>query len=124
MLIVAVIALIAAGWYFRDSKTLVSAATSAQAFVKDVLPDGGKATAKADAEKAAKAASAAAAKPAPAAVEAKASAPGEAVVSNGGVVVASADGGATDEAAAKKARLDELKRKAAETAKKRKDGGA
>ena len=51
ILIVAVIALIAAGWYFRDSKTLVSAATSAQAFVKDVLPDGGKATAKADAEK-------------------------------------------------------------------------
>jgi len=51
ILIVAVIALIAAGWYFRDSKTLVSAATSAQAFVKDVLPDDGKAAAKADAEK-------------------------------------------------------------------------
>ena len=51
MLIVAVIALIAAGWFFRDSKPLVSAATSAQAFVKDVLPDDGKAAAKADAEK-------------------------------------------------------------------------
>ncbi|CAN5376065.1 hypothetical protein BH10CHL1_BH10CHL1_15610 [soil metagenome] len=82
------------------------------------------AKAKADAEKAAKAASVAAAKPAPAAVEAKATATGD-VVSNGGVtVVTSADGGVSDEAAAKKARLDELKRKAAETAKKRKDSGA
>ena len=51
IVIVAVTALVAAGWYFRDSKPLVSAATSAQAFVKDVLPDDGKAAAKADAEK-------------------------------------------------------------------------
>jgi len=79
---------------------------------------------KADAEKAAKAASAAAAKPTPVAAEANATATGEAVASNGGVVVASADGGASDEAAAKKARLDELKRKAVETARKRKEGGA
>ena len=51
IVIVAVAALAGAGWFFRDSKTLVSAATSAQQFVKDALPDDGKATAKADAEK-------------------------------------------------------------------------
>ena len=53
MLIVAVIALIAAGWFFRDSKPLVSAATSAQAFVKDVLPDNSYTVAKTNAEKSA-----------------------------------------------------------------------
>ncbi len=84
------------------------------------------AKAKADAEKAAKAAiaSAAAAKPATETSATKTTATGDAVPSNGGAVVASADGGASDEAAAKKARMDELKRKAAETARKRKEGGA
>ena len=37
--IVVVAALAAAGWFFRDSPLLRGAATSTQAFVKDVLPD-------------------------------------------------------------------------------------
>ncbi len=83
---------------------------------------------KADAEKAAKAVSAAAvASKLPtggtAGVSVTTATVADAGASNGGAVVASADG-ASDEAAAKKARLDELKRKAAETARKRKEGGA
>ena len=49
----AVIALAAAGWFFRDSATLRGAASSTQAFVKDVLPDNSYTVAKTSAEKSA-----------------------------------------------------------------------
>jgi hypothetical protein len=51
--IVAVAALAGAGWYFRDSATLRGAASSAQTFVKDALPDNSYTVAKTDAEKSA-----------------------------------------------------------------------
>ena len=51
--IAAAIALAAAGWYFRDSATLRGAASSTQAFVKDVLPDNSYTVSKAKAEKSA-----------------------------------------------------------------------
>ena len=54
-IIVAVAAVIAlaAGWFFRDSETLRGAASSTQAFVKDVLPDNSYTVAKAKGEKSA-----------------------------------------------------------------------
>ena len=82
------------------------------------------AKARADAEKAARAAAEAAKpKPTPEQVAASSTDTTQATVSNGATTVVAADGGST-EADAKKARLDELKRKAAEAAKKRKEGGA
>ena len=51
--IAAVIALAAAGWFFRDSEMLRGAASSTQAFVKDVLPDNSYTVAKGKAEKSA-----------------------------------------------------------------------
>ena len=82
------------------------------------------AKARADAEKAARAAAEAAKpKPTPEQVAASSTDTTQATVSNGATTVVAADGGSA-EADAKKARLDELKRKAAEAAKKRKEGGA
>jgi len=87
--------------------------------------DRAKAEAKArtDAEKAARAAAEAAKpKPTPEQVAASSTDTAQAAVSDGTTAVAAANG--STEADAKKARLDELKRKAAEAAKKRKEGGA
>jgi hypothetical protein len=50
---VALIALVAVGWFFRDSATLRGAASSAQTFVKDALPDNSYTAAKPNAEKSA-----------------------------------------------------------------------
>ena len=81
------------------------------------------AKARADAEKAARAAAEAAKpKPTPEQVAASSTDTMQAAVSDGTTAVAAANG--STEADAKKARLDELKRKAAEAAKKRKEGGA
>lgn len=81
------------------------------------------AKARADAEKAARAAAEAAKpKPTPEQVAASSTDTAQAAVSDGTTAVAAANG--STEADAKKARLDELKRKAAEAAKKRKEGGA
>ena len=81
------------------------------------------AKARADAEKAARAAAEAAKpKPTPEQVAASSTDITQAAVSDGTTAVAAANG--STEADAKKARLDELKRKAAEAAKKRKEGGA
>ena len=54
IVIVAVAVLAGAGWFFRDSPTLRDAASSTQAFVKDVLPDNSYTVAKAKAEKSAR----------------------------------------------------------------------
>lgn len=81
------------------------------------------AKARADAEKAARAAAEdAKPKPTPEQVAASSTDTAQAAVSDGTTAVAAANG--SSEADAKKARLDELKRKAAEAAKKRKEGGA
>ena len=81
------------------------------------------AKARADAEKAARAAvEAAKPKPTPEQVAASSTDTTQAAVSDGTTAVTAANG--SSEADAKKARLDELKRKAAEAAKKRKEGGA
>ena len=81
------------------------------------------AKARADAEKAARAAAEdAKPKPTPEQVAASSTDTAQAAVSDGTTAVAAANG--STEADAKKARLDELKRKAAEAAKKRKEGGA
>ena len=53
IVIVAVAALASAGWLFRDSETLRGAASSAQTFVKDALPDNSYTVAKTNAEKSA-----------------------------------------------------------------------
>jgi hypothetical protein len=49
--VIAVAGLVAAGWHFRDSQMLAGAASSAQSFVKDAMPDNGKKAAKAEADK-------------------------------------------------------------------------
>jgi hypothetical protein len=51
--IAAAIALAASGWFFRDSAMLRGAASSTQAFVKDLLPDNSYTVGKAKAEKSA-----------------------------------------------------------------------
>jgi hypothetical protein len=53
ILIVAMIAAVGAGWFFRDSEAVRGAASSTQAFVKDALPDNSYTVAKTDAEKSA-----------------------------------------------------------------------
>jgi hypothetical protein len=53
IVIIAVIALVGAGWFFRDSDMVRGAASSAQAFVKDVLPDNSYSAAKTNADKSA-----------------------------------------------------------------------
>jgi hypothetical protein len=49
--VVAVAALLGAGWFYRDTPTMQSAASTTKAIVKDVLPDNSYTVARTDAEK-------------------------------------------------------------------------
>jgi hypothetical protein len=53
IVIIAVIALVGAGWFFRDSDVVRGAAGTAQTFVKEVLPDNSYTAGKTNAEKSA-----------------------------------------------------------------------
>jgi hypothetical protein len=50
-IVVAAAALLGAGWFYRDTPTLQSAASTTKAIVKDALPDNNYTVAKTDAEK-------------------------------------------------------------------------
>jgi hypothetical protein len=48
---VAVVAVLGAGWFYRDTETMHTAATTTKTIVKDVLPDNNYTVARTDAEK-------------------------------------------------------------------------